>query len=357
MSITVGINARTFTIDDPGGAVGVGLSLREALADRPDIETRLLGSAKLSKQFPGADVFSFMYGNSSQVYGLLWEQLILPQFGTEGLDVVFCPIGNGPIREIDTPVVLYIHDVSAALGHSSSLRFYKKLFVPWAANAADAVVTVSEFSKKEILEVYDLPREKIHVVHNGLKPLYLSDESGDAVETPERYVLYVGQMNPRKNVAGLVKGFREFNARSDETYRLVLVGPENRLIFENLTIDDDDDIVQMGYLTDQELKYVYDEADAFLFPSLHEGFGLPPLEAMARGVPVVASRAGALPEVLGDFPTYVDPNDEGSIAEGLASVLLDDVPEDRRMDAKAHAREFTWEKAADELCAVFEDVI
>jgi len=354
----IGINARTFSVDNPGGAIQVGLKLTKTIRSASSSEVKLYGSPSLQNKFPNSRIHSQFYSSESQLYGIFWERAVLPFYNHNDIDVLLCPNGNGPPFELDVPVILYIHDVNAMLGYSSTLyEYYRKATVPVAARAADAIVTVSKFSKSEITDVLGIPDEKVHVVHNGLDPQYIHDRDGHQIDVPENYVLYIGQLNPRKNIQALINGFKKFNKKSGMDYKLVLVGPKNRTIFKNFKLESAPDVVHLGYVSDEELKYIYDQSNVFLFPSLHEGFGLPPLEAMACDTPVVASRAGALPEVLEDYPIYVDPHSEEDISRGLSSALLEnEYSATRREEARRHARSFTWVSSVADLEEVVDEV-
>lgn len=355
----IGINARTFTIDNPGGAVQVGKQLTNKLISDPDIDTHLYGHSKLEEEFTNPEIHTSGYIFESQLYGLAWEKMYLPFCNFDDIDVLFCPNGNGPLVETNVPVVMYIHDVNAILGHSSKFyNFYRRMVIPRAAKVADAIVTVSKFSKDELLEVLDVPDSKVSVVHNGLDSRFLSDTEGDPIDLPNNYVLYVGQLNPRKNIRMLIESFKKFKSMYNVDHKLVLVGPGNRSIFKSIEVEEEDDIIHMGYVSDQNLKYIYRKAGVFLFPSLHEGFGLPPLEAMASGTPVISSKRGALSEVLDSHPIYIDPESKSDIATALCSILIEgEYSHQRQKAAKEYAQGFTWDNAESELKSVFEKVV
>ena len=354
----VGVNGRTFTTDEPGGAVRVAVRLTRELSRR-DVDVVLFGHDSLASQFPDVPVVSRGYRHDSQPFGVVWERTVLPRLAREsGVDVLFCPNGNGPLFDPGVPVVVQVHDVNALEGYSSRLhRTYRRLTVPRAARVADALVTVSEFSKRELVSLLDVSPKDVHVVYNGVDEAFHEPVDLTALDCPDSFVLSVGAMNPRKNVERLVEAHRRLLATTDLPHELLLVGPDHAMIFDDLSVPTDDAVLTPGYLTREELKCAYARADAFVYPSLYEGFGLPPLEAMACGTPVVAGDATALPEVLGDAAAFVDPHDVGDIADGMRRVLDDAAfAEELVRRGRERVRRYTWERAGDSLLNVLEGV-
>ncbi|WP_129115405.1 glycosyltransferase family 4 protein [Halegenticoccus tardaugens] len=353
--IRVGINARTFSVDEPGGAVQAGINVTKEIISDESVEVVLFGHESVSSLFPDTPVDSSIYHRDSQLYGLLWERTAIPYLVKKHeLDVLYCPNGNGPFHRVSCPVVMSIMDVNAQKGMSSGVhQLYRKLAVPPAARAANHIITISNFSKREIENSLDLPSSKIRVVYPGLKSVYLDDVSAVKCDLPEEYILYVGALNPRKNVSGLIRAYQRL--KNEIPHKLVLIGPGNQAIFKNLDVEESDDIIRPGYLSERELKFAYANADAFVFPSHYEGFGLPPLEAMACGTPVVASRATALPEVLGNAAELVDSTSTDSIAEGITRVLADSEYSELLVEkGRERAMLYTWEKAGRQTLAVLK---
>jgi len=354
----IGINARTFSVPEPGGAVQTAMRLTRELAAR-DVDLVLFGHSSVRQRFPDLPVVSRGYRHDSQLFGVVWERTVLPLIvDNYDVDVLFCPNGNGPLHRTSVPVVLQIHDVNALEGYSSlPHQAYRRLTVPRAARVADGLVTVSEFSKEEIVDQLGVDPDDVHVAYNGIDEAFRESEAGSPFELPDRYVLYVGAMNPRKNVERLVQAFLQLKTSADLPQKLVTIGPEKELIFKDLSVEESEDVVTPGYLTRDELKYAYTQADLFAYPSLYEGFGLPPLEAMACGTPVVAGNAASLPEVLGDAAEFVDPHDVDAIADGMGRVLEDlEYAGEMVRRGREQAARYTWERAADEvveaLCSV-----
>lgn len=356
----LGVNARTFCIDQPDGATQASMKLASTLAADSGIEVTYFGSNRLPAAFR-TNARTTGYPIRSQIYGVCWERTVLPFLArSANIDVLLCPTANAPFFESgDFAIATFIHDVNAQKDMAGRLqRLYRKVTVPRTVSVSDVLLTVSEFSKTEICQQFDVDPEEVSVVYNGIDDVFHDDSPGDPVDLPDRYVLYVGAMNPRKNVDGLVTAFAEFNQRVAEEYHLVLVGPKNKLIYESLDVPADDNVHTPGFLSIEELKYAYRNAALFCFPSFYEGFGLPPLEAMACGTPVVASETTALPEILGDAAELVDPRRTEAIVNGMLAVTEDSEYRSALIErGRARASEFTWHRAADDLKAVLESAV
>ncbi|WP_135366086.1 glycosyltransferase family 4 protein [Halosimplex halophilum] len=357
----VGVDARTFSFPEPGGDISYGMHFARRLADRSTAVT-LFGHGNVADRFPGFELESAGYLVDSQAFGLVWEQTLLPRLGDRrDIDVLFCPNSYCPLRSCSFPAAIAVQDIPSYHGfkRGAYARFRKRM-LPRVTDRAETVITVSEFTKAELNEYVGVPTEKIAVVPNGVDDIFYREETPSVdLDLPEEYVLYVGAMSDRKNVAGLVEAFDELKRETDLPHELVLIGPSQNPTYGSVTPESAaaaDDIHRPGYVSVEELKYAYDAASLFAFPSFHESFGIPPVEAMACGTPVVASDAGALPEVLGDAAHTVDPEDPSDIADGMATVLGDaDYAARLRRRGRERAARYTWEAATDRLLTVLSE--
>lgn len=385
-TLRIGVNARTFSVDEPGGAVQAAVQMVRALAARDDTEVVLFGHPRVKRHFPDLPLDSTGCVVDSQLYGAVWERAILPRRASlANIDLLLAPNGNGPAHETPYPTIVWVHDVNAIHGHSAGIhRLYRRATVPRAVAAANAVTTISEFSKQEIVTHLPVEENEVHVIHNGLAEPYLDAARAELPtespvsalvadggepspdwpvdELPEQYVLFVGSLNPRKNVARLLKAFARLKRETELPHELVMAGPSPKQIFQQIDIDAtterDAAITSVGFVSDAELRGLYREADCFAFPSLYEGFGLPPLEAMAMGTPVVTSDVASLPEVCGDAAVYVNPEQTGDIARGIEAVLQDtQIARKCRVRGRNRAVQFTWKAAADRFVTVAHDVV
>jgi glycosyltransferase involved in cell wall biosynthesis len=357
----VGVNARPFSISHPGGEVQAGIAVVRALSDRPDLEVTLFGHESLTGEFPGVRVVSKGFPFDSQVFGIAWESTYLPRLAHDvGVDVLFCPTSNGPVRQTTVPVVTSIHDIFAYRGDAGGLYGRLQRFrLPRVVEHSDAITTVSEFSRDELLgEFPDLDPETIRVVYNGVDELFLDDRRGEPLSVPDPFVLFVGGLNKRKNFEGLLEAFVRARTEYGLPHELVIAGPDAKRIYGRVEERLSREVVHhVGFVADRQLVWLYRNADAFAFPSLAEGFGLPPLEAMACETPVISSDRPCMPEVLGDAARFVDPTDPDAFAGALYEVLTDEqLRSELRERGRKRASNFTWDRTTELTVDVIERV-
>jgi glycosyltransferase involved in cell wall biosynthesis len=237
-----------------------------------------------------------------------------------------------------------------------------------AARRSDCILTVSEASKRDILHFFDVPPEKIVVVYNAIDDhFWVAPPDEDVARVRERYqldhdfVLYVGNIKPHKNLVRLIEAFAEFRKDGFDAVKLLIIGDEisklpalRRAVHRHKLHKH---VRFLGYLPDHTLAILYRLATVFVFPSLYEGFGLPPLEAMASGTPVVTSNVSSLPEVAGDAAVLVDPYDVDSIVDGLRRVVGDpELAATLRRRGIERAREFSWARSVEKTRQVYREV-
>lgn len=354
--MNIGVNGRTFSVEEPDGAVQTAMRLTDGLNKRGN-NVSVFGNEKAEPNNRSIDLDTTGYFLDSQVYGVLWERTILPLLLKRySLDVFYAPNGNAPIQQIQTPVVMCIHDVNAQLGMSSTKhQLYRKLAVPPAAKAADLITTVSKFSKREITDILSVPESKIRVVYNGIDQYFLDDGQGKKVQVPEKYILFVGKLSPRKNIKRAIEAFKRAKRSAALPHKLLFVGGRDSLIYQDMDLKQED-IIHIGYVSKESLKYVYNEASILLYPSLYEGFGIPPLEAMACGTPVVASDAAAFPEILSDSAELPDPYDVDDISDSILTILQNKRKREVMIEkGRKRSEKFTWENAVDSLENVLKE--
>jgi glycosyltransferase involved in cell wall biosynthesis len=286
--------------------------------------------------------------------GTLWSQLELPRHARSG--VLWSPANAGPIYHARH--VVTIHDASV-LDHPEwfSARFaaWYRFLLPRLAKNAVRILTVSEFSRKRLVETLAMDPERVSVVPNGVDTRFATvpSDAAEAVQKrlglPRDYVLALGSLEPRKNIGRLLNAWALLLLRKeiDEDVHLVIAGGKSSLFRDAGLPAMPDRVVLTGYVTDEDLPALYSRAIAFVYPSLYEGFGLPPLEAMACGVPVVASGSTSVPEVTDNAALLVDPHETEAIAEGLRSVLGDaDLRASLRAAGLERVKVFSWDNSA-----------
>jgi glycosyltransferase involved in cell wall biosynthesis len=234
---------------------------------------------------------------------------------------------------------------------------------------ADAIITISNFSKAEISGALDYPAEKITAIYLGVdhhryKPLHADEGVRDKYRLPagKKIVLYVGAEQPRKNIPTLIKAFAEVKKDREDIVFLKVGRPQWRnarrdllALIEQLHIQND--VIFVDYVPEEDLPGIYNIADLFVFPSIYEGFGLPPLEAMACGCPAITSNAASLPEVVGEAGLMVEPHDVIGLANAMKEVLGSRQRREE-MIAKGlkQAGKFNWERTARETEELYHEV-
>jgi glycosyltransferase involved in cell wall biosynthesis len=291
---------------------------------------------------------------------LSWEML------RHAPDVLFVPAHVVPLVHPRRTVVT-IHDLGylhVPEAHPGRSRRYLDWSTRWSARAARTVIAVSGATKDDLVRTLHVPAEKIAVVHHGVRAdLHRPPETAIAatlarLTIPRPYILFLGTVQPRKNLQRLIRAFGRVVA-AGLPHALAIAGRlgwltepiQAEVAGQGLT----ERVHFTGYVPDNDLPVLYAGADLFAFPSLYEGFGMPALEAMACGVPVVASNTTSLPEIVGDAGVLVDPLDEVAIADALIAVLRDDTLRARLIAAGTErAAQFSWERCARETLSVIE---
>ncbi|HEV7177359.1 MAG TPA: glycosyltransferase family 1 protein [Solirubrobacteraceae bacterium] len=286
--------------------------------------------------------------------GHAWEQAVLPALAARAA-ALYSPANLAPVRYRRNVIV--IHDV-AALRHPEAYSRpyveYQRRLLPRLARDASAVITVSEFSRAEVIEALGAAPERVTVVPEGVDERFFAEP--DPRPAAERhgltgpYALAVGTMSARKNLQALDQAARSLRERGIE---LVLAGSDRGYLRGSQA-----GLRRLGYVDEDHLPGLYAGAVALAMPSGYEGFGLPCLEAMAAGTPVVAARAGALPETCGDAALLVEPSDAPGFAEALIVAACDEHDRLRLIEAgRRRAAEFTWTRTARLTDALIGEVI
>ncbi|HVR72824.1 MAG TPA: glycosyltransferase family 1 protein [Planctomycetota bacterium] len=290
----------------------------------------------------------------------LWTQIRLPViFRRLGADLLWSPSNVGPLSVRRQVVTIFDASfLERPEWFSRAFSLYYRVLLPRLARRAARVTTVSCFSREELARRGVVPAGAIDVVPCGVSSAFHPD--ADSAEWTSRmpYVLTVGSRDPRKNLAALLRAWELLPRSIASSHRLLAAGADSSAFARESLGRIPDRVELLGYVPERSLPGLYAGAAAFVYPSLYEGFGLPPLEAMASGTPVLVSRAASLPEVCGGAALYLDPDDPRSIADGLEAILQD--PELRvrlRAAGLERAAAFTWEGAAKTLLGVFETVL
>lgn len=292
------------------------------------------------------------------------KRLRLDLLHTQYFIPFFCPC----------PVVCTIHDIcfehyKDIFTRSEYIR--QKLLIPYAAKKSKAVFTVSEFSKQDIAEKYNINPERITVTYNAADEKFrkLNATELDEIHLKERFgigdnpfILTVGNLQPRKNLPRLIEAFKKLQrdqfGKQQCGYKLVIVGKKAWMYDSILKLSEDDNIILTDYVSESDLIRLYNAAELFVYPSFFEGFGLPPLEAMACGTPVAVSNESALPEVVGDAGVYFDPFDTENIANTISRTILDRKLREKLIDKGfQRVKRFSWKESAKVICDQYTEII
>jgi glycosyltransferase involved in cell wall biosynthesis len=294
-----------------------------------------------------------------------WEMLIHP------VDLLFIPASALPFWHPKKSIAT-VHDVAWRIypgAFTKIMRRYLEWSTKLAIKSAAKVITVSEATKKDLEKFYGVPAEKVAVTYLGMNSTDYRPMTYEQVQPVldkhglvyQKYILFVGTMQPRKNIVRLVEAFEKLRKENRIEEKLAIFGGKGWLwepILEKIeTAGKDGSIKYFSYAPQEDLPYLYAGAKLLTLPALYEGFGLPPLEAMASGTPVVVSNISSLPEVVGDAGKLIEPTSVDSIAAGLLDVLTN--PELRESMVKKgieQSKKFTWENTAKETLNIFESL-
>jgi glycosyltransferase involved in cell wall biosynthesis len=265
--------------------------------------------------------------------------------------------------------VMTIHDLIYLFYpqyHLPLNRWFLTLMLPRFLRRADAVIAVSEHTRQDVIRHIGLPAERMVVIHEGVNPSYqpvIDPEALAAVaaryQLPQRYLLFFGTIEPRKNLETLLSAYAVLSSRDAETPALVIAGRKGWLyqpVFHQVReLGLETRVRFTDWIAEADAPALISGASLFVYPSVYEGFGLPPLEAMACGVPVIASAASSIPEIVGDAGLLVDPRDVGALVTAMQAVLgSSELRANLRARGLARARTFTWENTARQTLRVYE---
>jgi len=333
----IGVDIREF---EKGKTTGIGQYLSNFLSTRSVFRAEdkfiLYGNQKTAFQPPEGD---YVVSIIPERFTFWWDQVLLPwRLYRDRVDVFLSPYYKAPLLA-PCPVVITIHDLlflkfpqRRGIGHLLYSLFFR-IFARAVIGKASAIITDSQYSKKDILKAFKVPVEKVKVVVLGVSKRFQPVREKGEIERvkgkyniQKRYLLYVGNFKPHKNIPFLVEAYQRLALTLREGHQLVLVGDggsgarEVRKRLARMGLGSA--VVVTGLVPFEDLPLLYSGAEIFVFPSLYEGFGLPVVEAMACGVPVVSSDAASLPEIIGDAGVLFSPNSVENLAEALTSLLL-----------------------------------
>lgn len=298
---------------------------------------------------------------------IAWEQLIAPAvLLRDRPDVLLCPLNVVPLFT-SCPTVVTIHDLAFLRFnlHTPAKRRYLTVLTRLSVKRANHVITVSEFTRREVLELLNVAPERVTAVPNGRDARFapVTDELVADFRTkkglPPRFLLFIGTLEPRKNIATLLRAYAQVK---DDVGMPLLIGGGKGWLYEEIfalvqSLGLQHDVRFTGFIDQGELPLYYAAATALVYPSLYEGFGFPPLEALATGTPVITSNTSSLPEVVGDAALLIPPRDVAALAAALVRMTQDDLlRQDLRTKGLARAAQFAWDRTAAQTVDVLRRV-
>ena len=293
-------------------------------------------------------------GSTNRYLQHIWENTALPNKAAN-YDVLFCPGNMSPLwKPKGCKYVTTIHDISFRFykdTYGFLYRLYHDITIARVLGIADAIIAVSNYEKEMMSAYYPESAAKIRVVYNGISE---NLKNRPVIYEKDKYILYVGSLNKRKNLSGLIDAFLKIADKIPHS--LVIAGAEQK-VFSGTQRKSHDRIKYLGFVADNELVELYKKASVFVFPSFYEGFGFPPLEAMALGCPVITSNVSCLPEIVGNAAIRIDPMNTGEIADTMLRVVNSD--ELRRTlieKGLEKVKSYSWAKSAKELVQIFREV-
>lgn len=301
----------------------------------------------------------------------IWDQFSFPhQANKEKVDILHQPCFSAPIF-YQGKVILTIHDLISHYfpqNMPSGSRLYFSKWMPLTYNRAQKIIAISENTKRDIIKLLKIPAEKIVVIHSAVgeefKPITDAkriEEVRTKYKTGEKFILDVGTLEPRKNLSFLVRAYHLALKQGKINHNLVLTGKKG-WYFESLfklveELKLQNRVIFTGYVPDADLPALYNAADLFCFPSLYEGFGFPPLEALSCGTPVIAANNSSIPEVVGDAGVLLPIDNEQVWAENITKLLSDEkLRANYSRLGLEQAKKFFWAKTAQETIKVYEEV-
>lgn len=304
-----------------------------------------------------------------RVLRLAWAQTVLPWWASQDKVDIFWSPGHRLPRYLSKRIarVVTIHDLvwkHAGDTMRPLARWLDAKQMPAAVHLADRVITVSCHTAQDLVEEMPESERKVRVVYSGGASLYpaASRESLSIMGIDRPYFLFVGTLEPRKNLHRLLEAYATLSEDIKKNILLVIAGGKGwggvdvQAVAAQLGLSDC--IRAVGYVSEESLATLYAHAIFLTMPSLYEGFGLPLLEAMARGTPVLTSDCSSMPEVAGDAGLLVNPHDVGSIANGLLTLIINEkLRQDMAQRAQVNAGRFSWQKAADETLRIFDEAV
>jgi len=372
----VGLNAHLLSLTETYRGAGINCHIYNLLQRLPAAAPDLRFTAFLSERRfvpPSGLALQYVHWPTTRPpVRILWEQLLLPRvLRARRIDLLHGLAYATPLAS-PCPTVVTVHDLTF-FRFPETLKPLKRLYLRAATRSATRravrVIAVSRQTRDDLIQLLHVPAEKVDVVYNGVSEAFRPAAPEEVAAfrqrrgLPARFILFLGTLEPRKNVVRLLEAFAQWRKDAgremgDERVKLVVAGAKGwyfeRIFARAEELGMENEVLFPGFLPTEELPWWYRAAECFVYPSLYEGFGLPVLEAMACGTPVITSSVSSLPEVAGDAAITVDPRNVAALAEAIGRVMSDAALRAKmRQAGLRQAARFPWSKAATETVAVY----
>ena len=301
---------------------------------------------------------------------ILWEQIVLPIYsGKDRLDLFHYTNQTFPLMQRVRPVIITVHDISYIRFpwlYENTRKIYRQYINERVVRKADMIIVPSYSTKKDLTYLFGIRGERIKVIYHGVESRFLQISNVEEYRVrnnlPAKMILTVGTLEPRKNIVTLIKAFKELRERGLRDYKLVVAGDKRcnikELLDEVKSNNLEQEILFPGTVRDKDLPLLYNCAKIFVYPSLCEGFGWHPVEAMACGIPVITSKISSLSEIVGNAGIMVNPTDVSSLCDSMYDLLQDkELWHRMRHMGLERSKLFSWEKTAKETLAVYDEVL
>ena len=307
-----------------------------------------------------------------------WEQIDLPrQAKRDGCDLLHCTSNTAPKR-CALPLVVTLHDIiymekgflqiltGSGTAYQKFGNMYRRMVVPRVVKKADQIITVSDFEKKNIADYFGVRDERLQAVYNGVSEHFqpitnevLLRQIKEQYKLPDRFFFFLGNTDPKKNTSGVLSAFSEYRKKAQEDYKLVMIDFDEDELAKLLDHIGDPTLRKhihlLGYVVNSNLPAIYSLCEIFLYPSLRESFGIPQIEAMRCGVPVIASNTSAMPEVSGGAALLVDPYKPEEITRAIFEIQNNNNLRQSLIEKGIErSKQFSWKNMAEHVFEIYK---
>ena len=373
----IGLNAHLLSLKQSYRSAGISWYIYNLLINLPTANPNHLYTAFLSdRQFQTKGHKNIITQHSrwpttKPLLRIAWEQTMLPLIlAKQKINLLHAMAFVAPVV-MPCPFVITIYDLSFLhypKAFKTINRFYLSTFTRHSTKQAKAIITISESTRQDVIKAFNIAPHKVHTIYcgvdNSFKPLATAQINAFKAKhgLPDKFIFRLGTIEPRKNVEGVIKAYAAWKAKDKQVPKLVIAGGKGwyyQQVFDLIeTLNLTDSVIFPGYLPQQDLPLWYNAATLFVYPSFFEGFGLPVVEAMACGTPVITSNISSLPEVAGESALLINPTDINALSEAMQTVwYTPNLAQTMRQQGFIQAAKFSWAKAAAQTAQIYQQTL